>query len=365
MNSIEELAKEQGGAIEALSLIGLSAIWIGALAAHPAVFKQYLREQKRNSARLVHPDQGQTDLSKRAAEIYGAFDLLSETDDVSLSKAMRQFTDKFSVPRVEVLNLISSLKAEKEKAEAKLRTEVSERKKAEEKNKKEPVNHDASNFLALLTSQFNSPEVMTKDKGQMKHITDLANTDFHTTLSIFPDDEYPERVIASVSFYHVSPGGEVFRSQPILGFPNSKSELEIKAAFASQDSAKSDGTRTGEVIGFVQSSAEMDNASNDYETPFFPKYDPDTNEELKKKSSSDAFIQACLKEMRPKGLFVPPDEQAGKSHKSSMPSLGVVVLEGYTSAKEKGGTDEVSFAIIYIEDFINFSSSKPKRRQQE
>lgn len=122
MNSIEALAKERGGAIEALSLIGLSSSWIGALAAHPALFKQYLRDQKRISAKVVHPEPNQTELSNKAGDIYPAFDLLDDLDDEALTQAMREFADKFSIPRIQTLDLISGMSGRIKNLEAELDT---------------------------------------------------------------------------------------------------------------------------------------------------------------------------------------------------------------------------------------------------
>lgn len=180
MSSIEQLAKEKGGVIEALSLVGLSTAWIGAFTAHPALFKQHLREHKRNSARVIHPDQGQTDLSNQAGIIYSAFDLLNETDDDTLTKAMRQFVDYFSTPRASVLDSISSLKANG--------TDLQRQLEDEKNSLKREVKSRTQSIRLLIDTLSSAFDPHTNKKHTMLRLTSLAEKWFYSPLVYVPLD---------------------------------------------------------------------------------------------------------------------------------------------------------------------------------
>lgn len=345
MNSIERLAKERGGAIEALSLIGLSASWIGALAAHPALFKQYLRDQKRISAKVVHPEPNQTELSNKAGDIYPAFDLLEATDDDSLAKAMREFADKFSVPRVEVLNLIATLKSGKEQAEAQLKNEreLHERRAL---NAQKPANQDSNSFISLLESQFKKPEDLPADLGETVHLSAIGGMNFSTELMI--DGPQGAEMVATITFFNINDEGYVSRTTISQIFEDNMSTQEIKKAIFAlvpeRLSLKGNGIPIGKAIGFVQSYTNV----QVFETPFFPAYDRASPEEKTREASAKEFIKEYLNYVTPTGIFIAPAKNDTLSLHSSYPLMGLVTLQGYDRANDK-----VTFSVVYIHNFLD------------
>jgi hypothetical protein len=99
-------------AIDALSLVGVSAEWVAAMAAHPADFQRFLRQYKRTIAPFVHPDSAPSpSLAEKAAQINAAFDLLQGMQLDTLAEAMRSFASTFSRPRRELLDDLAALNA--------------------------------------------------------------------------------------------------------------------------------------------------------------------------------------------------------------------------------------------------------------
>jgi len=357
MNSIESLAKERGGAIEALSLIGLSASWIGALATHPGLFKQYLREYKRTSSRVVHPDLGETALSQRAADIYSAFDLLNETDDDSLVKAMREYTDKFSIPRVEALNLISSLKREIENAKQELAVEksVSE---ALKKAKDRPDDGGLNVLLNFLQSQFQQPED-DLGGGKIIKITDLVGKLFYTSTWIGEDEDNHTNIHASMYVMYVDHRGIFYKEEIYLELPREKSPKvrEKLLVAAKKNIAKKSstlargeyGNHGGAVLGFVTSNVyDMEAVAS-----IFPSYKPDENPELSIELNSQDFVEGAKQNLTSIGIFyayTPKQlEQLSNGELGDpKPWLGIVVLE---NPNPENST--VKCGVYYIEGFIS------------
>lgn len=360
MNSIETLARERGGAIKALSLIGLSANWIGAFAAYPTLFKQYLREHKRNSARVIHPDQGQTGLSKMAGDIYPAFDLLNEIDDDSLSKSMREFTDKFSVPRVEALSYISSLKINLSTLEQQL-TDEKTKNENWQKMADRPNDNGISVLLDTLQSQFKQPEDQP-DGGKVIHITDLTGKLFYTSTWIVEDEDIPNEVNASLYIMYINCRGSFQKVEIGLKLPKGTSKevvrerlldsakVEIARRVRSLDNDRLDADGDGgQVLGFVNSNIGDGTYSD---PPFFPTYMVDEHPDLSKSANSQAFVEGAKNELNPAGVFYAyTPKQLEKLQNAedteAMIWLGVVVLDGHVPNE-----DIVKCRVYYIEGFI-------------
>ena len=353
MNSIEALAKERGGAIEALSLIGVSSSWIGALAAHPTLFKQYLRDQKRISAKLVHPEPNQTDLSTKAGDIYPAFDLLENTDNDLLAKAMREFADKFSVPRVEVLNIISSLKIEKDSLQLQLASALSKN-QVLQKATNLPNDSSVKILLDVLQAQFTQPEDMPEG-GKLLRITDLAGKVFHTSTWISESEDRKGYVTCSIYIAYVNYQGLFYWDDIILEFPSTKSKKEITKELlraASQrltsltPSLNRFGSHGGSVLGFVTSYIDFEGSRN-YVQQFFPPFIPGQHQEMVIKAISQDFVRGAMEELSPTGFFYTPEQLAKLALVKSMPVLGVVVLNQYDPY-----VATISCNVYYIEGFL-------------
>ena len=362
MNSIEQLAKERGGAIEALSLIGLSASWIGALAAHPALFKQYLRDQKRISAKVVHPEPNRTELSNKAGDIYPAFDLLEATDDELLARAMQEFSDKFSVPRVEVINLISSLKSQKEEAErevVRLRTLQSA---YQQELAKKHSSVDASLALDMLHLPLTAQTDPNLDAQQIR-LYDMRNCLFYTPVMIAEPPDFPDIIVGNSYICYISPNGELyydevvqeFRDKTISTFQIRKSVLQSVYEKSVNVSPMQVGFphHAGNVIGLINSELGLESFGRDNgvlpRIIEHPEYIRTVNADIKE------FLLSCKDSLVGTGGLHNLEKLAQGMSNDYVSFMGVVALADLAE-----NATEVTVHIFYVGDFIPLNKEKGK-----